>query len=200
MIQHRCINLCDHEWEEILKLPLVNKERIYLGSYFCCRFLLHYDENKWHPYISKCTELGIKITLVVPIVIQRYVTPMRELISKLLHQGEYCIDEITVNDYGTLNWVKDTSNLSVNLGRLFFKEYRDPRFHEYFESTYKPHIFTPYFQTIVNTFHVLGLELDPICQKIDLSEAFDGLLYALHEPSRGPILIFLVSTFSSVCI
>lgn len=177
-----CLNLCDYDVDRVFGQQLLHASRIYLGSYFCCRFLLQYKEEDWRKVLSACRLAEQKVTLVIPIVTARYEKSIKDLVEHLLTIGKGCIDELVVNDYGTLYWAGKFNKLSLFLGRLFFKDYRDPRYVDYFESTCKPRMFTPYLQRIIEKFQVKGMEFDPICRRLDLSEAFKGLNYAIHSP------------------
>ena len=48
------------------------------------------------------------------------------------------MDEVTVNDVGMLSFISDTYRITLNLGRLFFKDARDIRMRGYYQRTVHP--------------------------------------------------------------
>lgn len=180
-----CLSLCDRmEEKNICKQENYrrNIKRVYLGSYFCSNYFLNLDLNLLERIVTECVYNHCDVTLVIPIITEKNFKVMREKIGKLFKFAGDCIDEITVNDYGTLKCMFEQYPISLNLGRLFAKDYRDPRYQDYFDMTCKPKIFTTELQTLVKRFHIKGMEFDPISKCLDFSEATPELSYAVHSP------------------
>jgi hypothetical protein len=96
-----------------------NYERIYVGSYFCQNYFCGGAEE----IIASAVRRGLKITIVVPVFSD--LKSGWQTAEKLLAEA----DEICVNDYGALERAKNLGR-EIVLGRLFFKESRDPRYPE----------------------------------------------------------------------
>lgn len=180
-----CLSLCDRMEEKNIKKQENNGrniKRVYLGSYFCSNYFMNLDLNLLERIVTECIYNDIDITLVIPIITEKNFKAMKEKIEKLFKFAGDSIDEITVNDYGTLECMHQQYPIALNLGRLFAKDYRDPRYQDSFDMTCKPNIFTTEFQTIVKRFHIKGIEFDPISKCLDFSEAIPELSYAIHSP------------------
>lgn len=157
-------------------------ERIYIGSYFCGQYFLHLSEPLLKELSDSCKQKNIKITLVVPIFGEKDINKGKEKIMKLTSDFQNTIDEITVNDYGMLSYIHNHYSLSINLGRLFMKDYRDPRHQIYFEGVMKPKIFTKYLSQLVKDYNITGLEFDPTHKEMDFSERIEGVTIGIHSP------------------
>lgn len=103
-------------------------ERLYAGSNFCSKYFLNQPQGLWREAFSLCRSERIAATLVIPVVPQRDLFGVCRLMDELLDSYGDVIDEITVNDVGMLAYCRECCGRSLNLGRLFFKEPRDPRF------------------------------------------------------------------------
>lgn len=103
-------------------------ERLYVGSNFCSKYFLGQSRALWREAFSLCRSERIAATLVVPVVSQRDLFAVCRLMDELLDSYGDVIDEITVNDVGMLAYCRECCGRALNLGRLFFKEPRDPRF------------------------------------------------------------------------
>ena len=107
---------------------------------------------------------------------------MQELVDVLLIEDNTVIDEISTNDYGTLAYVSERTDMKVHVGRLLFKNYRDPRYDDFYNCKIKPNFVSDYSKRIIHDFEIAGIELDPIAKEIDLRDADPELIYSLHVP------------------
>ena len=146
-----CLNLC-----EIINFSFIEKiidnvknnytiERIYIGSYFCSSFFLNSNYDNIFKIINN-NFINPKITLVIPVFTEKYLIKGKDKIDELANSKE--IDEITVNDYGMLEYINEKYNIKINMGRIFFKDYRDPRYEEYFNRDWTPKYNTSYLNII----------------------------------------------------
>lgn len=177
-----CYNLCDQVEKYEAFIQEKEGARIYLGSYFCFPYVKNLSLQQLEEIFHHCQRTNHKITFVLPLISEKYFLDMQKRLSDITHLGRECIDELCVNDYGTLDYVVKKYQMPVHLGRLFFKDYRDPRYEDYWNGTCRPKLFNPYFKQIVEEYQVKGLEFDPIVSCIDLQQAFSGLTYSIHTP------------------
>lgn len=104
--------------------------RIYLGSYYCEQSFLAITDDSARGIADYCSKRGIAITLVMPSPLES----MREVAYRkaehLAQELGSTLDEICVNDIGTLGRAIEacaSSGLRIVAGRLFFKQQHDPR-------------------------------------------------------------------------
>lgn len=186
MKESRCLNLCDQL--ERLEQLIDRREmyegvtRIYIGSSFCALYALKMEKKKLEDAFRLCREREWKVTLEIGLVTEKYFEAMNDKVIDIIEQGKGCLDELAVNDYGTLMWARKNTSLHLFLGRLFFKDYRDPRYPDSIDRIYQPHMFHSYFPKIVAEFGIDGVEMDPVAKELDLSKAMKGLTYAVHTP------------------
>ena len=190
MKEINCLNLCDI-WGQATKdkkkiIELIRHrgvERVYIGSYFCGNYFINLNENDINLFFSQIQK-EIKLTLVIPIFNQSNLYIGKERIKKITTILNSFIDEICVNDYGMLQYSSDHLDMvgSISLGRLFMKEYRDPRYHSYFNRMIQPKIFTSYFSKLCKQYNIIGAEIDPTHEGIVLSEAPEGIEISMHTP------------------
>ncbi|BBF43386.1 hypothetical protein lbkm_2074 [Lachnospiraceae bacterium KM106-2] len=189
MSEHRCMSLCDIDKRILRKAPLTKYlerygecERIYVGSYFCGKYFMQIREQDLKEIKELCDQKQIMITLVVPTFSEN---DLAEGISKihlfktLLDQT---MDEFTFNDFGMMNYLSKTYHSKLNMGRLLVKDYRDPRYQEYFQMTLKPKIFHQYLSEWIKDYGITGVEIDPTHAAIDFAEAPEGIAIGIHAP------------------
>lgn len=158
-------------------------ERLYMGSSFCGQYFLHLSEKLLEELTAVCRTQGIKVTLVVPIFTERYLIEGKQKLDKLLQAFDEIIDEITVNDYGMLVYIHEQyKNKALNMGRLFMKDYREPRYEAYFNMTLKPKGFTSQLKSFVQKYGVKAIEFDPTHKSIDFSEKPEGIGICIYAP------------------
>lgn len=157
-------------------------ERIYVGSYFCSQYVLNLSTELIKKVILELKIIGMKITLVLPMFTEKDLERGKEKIHEFSAYFHKEIDEITVNDYGMLEYIHKKYQININLGRLMFKDYRDPRYEAYYRQSSKPKYFTRHLKQICEQYQVTGLELDVTHESIDLSEAPSDIEIAIHVP------------------
>jgi len=196
MEQINCINFCEvlftvyHNDKTFSKTFSYIKEvahfndcrRVYFGSSFCGQHIIHLTDDILQAFFSFCREKNLNVTLVIPTFSQRDLKIGKNKVRKLIEDNTDLIDEVTVNDYGMLMYIGEISSIKVNLGRLFMKDYRDPRFVDYFRLDWKPKIFTNYLVQLTRKYRITGLEFDPTHHAIDYSECPKGLEIGVHLP------------------
>ena len=197
MKQIECISLCEilehiHEIEPSYEkiIEKINKaagysecKRIYMGSSFCGQYFLRLSPKRIDEFIIFCKEQDMRVTLVLPVFTQKYLLEGKKKTQELVEKYMGVIDEITVNDYGMLQYIANTYlGVKLNMGRLFMKDYREPRYEVYFNETLKPKGFTYYLNEIVKRYRVSGIEFDPTHRKIDFSEKPESVEISVYEP------------------
>ena len=144
-------------------------ERLYVGSNFCSQYFLRQSMSLWREAFALCRREGMAATLVVPVVSQRDLAEACQLVEEILTSYGDMVDEITVNDVGMFAYCRQRCGRAINLGRLFFKEPRDPRYADLFETRHAvglPAVLTGLF----SHGEVAGIEIDPTHAALDLSE------------------------------
>lgn len=191
-----CINFCDimnyldqdkETMDAIItrlaqKANIENIQRIYIGSYFCAQYFLHMKEELVESIVQYAKKKGIRITLVIPIIPQKDLEAVLKKIEGYCGYFDDCMDEITVNDYGMLAYIHENYEVGLNMGRLFMKDYRDPRYQAYYEKTLQPKIFTKYLVRILEQYQIDGMEFDPTHKEIDFSKKPKGIQIGIHTP------------------
>ena len=195
MSETQCLNLCEiftglykeKELESIIINILDVEgirpcERIYIGSYFCSQFFLNLNINHLKELISICNKNDIKLTLVIPTFSQKDLLKGKIKISKLESYIGNEIDEITVNDYGMLSYIQLSYSAHINLGRLFMKDYRDPRHGVYFHQSYKPKIMNESFLRLLDIYNIKGIEFDLTHEELVVKDYPANLIIGYHSP------------------
>ncbi len=156
--------------------------RMYIGSSFCAIYFLHASTDMIKALNLICEKERCKMTLVLPTFTERYLEKAKEKMEELLTAAGVYVDEITVNDFGMLEYIHNKFDKKINLGRLFMKDYRDKRYGEYFHSCVKPKIFNQVMLDLMKDYKIHGVELDLTHEKIDLCEAPINLSVGFHYP------------------
>ncbi len=180
-----CISLCevlisayykDSTYETVIKQSCDKAgysdiTRIYVGSNFCSQYFCNCKGKVYESILSYCKNRDLKVTLCIPIFSQKDLNKAKNIINELSCYFHSIIDEITVNDYGMLSYIKsEYSDMKINLGRLMNKESRDVRYPEYNEGTYTPKFLSLDASNCCNC-SLNSIELDPVMQNIDLTGA-----------------------------
>lgn len=139
-----CLNLCDiftalfREYECVENLvssaertKKVRYSRLCLGSYFCDTYFVQNIRNTLVSAYPYCQKNDVKVTLTVPVFSELRLNDGVKLINQLLTQYRDLIDEVTVNDVGMLQHIKNRTGISINQGRLMQKYTRDIRYADY---------------------------------------------------------------------
>ena len=172
------INLCEligrssedmHSWIErlITDTPFGNCSRIYLGSYYCDHYFLQTSVSRYTDVICFAREREIKITLVIPPLFETNLEKGISLAEKLISEGRDLIDEVTINDWGMLQYFSKVSNVKINMGRLLQKDNRDPRYIDFFNETHTHRCFSGFYKQMLST-------NDPKTGLIDIQKSVDG--------------------------
>jgi|GEM_PF-1083480 len=157
--------------------------RIYLGSSFCVNAFMHLGDDLLDALVVFCKDYAVPVTLVLPIVTEGNQQRFKERLSAILGRADCPVDELTVNDYGMLDYVSSHCALPINLGRLFSKDLRDPRYPETFRTSVKPAILTGELARIRAAYpRVAGIELDPMASAIDIKALPTDIALGLHFP------------------
>ncbi len=172
-------------------------ERIYVGSYFCSQYILNLSAELIKKVVMEAKAMGMKITLVLPMFTEKDLESGKDKIHEFSSYFHKEVDEITVNDYGMMEYIHKKYQIPLNLGRLMFKDYRDPRYEEYYRHSSKPKYFTKRLMQICKQYQVTGLELDITHERIDLSDAPSKIKLAVHVP-YSYMTVGMVCEFASI--
>lgn len=191
-----CLNFCeilnviydkDSTYEIVIDKIMTAKglkhcQRIYFGSSFCSQYFLHLRNEEVESLILLCNKRNMKLTLVIPTFTEKDLEKGKKKINSYSKYFDNIIDEITVNDYGMLKYISNTYEININMGRLFMKDYRDPRHEDYFVRVYKPKIFTEYNNSMVKEYGVSGFEFDLTHEVVDFSNKPENIIIGVHYP------------------
>ncbi len=172
-------------------------KRIYVGSYFCSQYMLNLSKELIEKVMQEVKKIGIKVTLVLPMFTEKDLLRGKDKIKEFVPYFHKEIDEITVNDYGMLEYIHIKYQMNINLGRLMFKDYRDPRYEEYYHQINKPKYFTKHLKQICEQYQISGLELDITHESIDISNAPSDIEIAIHVP-YSYMTVGMVCEFASI--
>jgi len=184
-----CLNLCDillcdklldiglkDFIENIFKNNKQTAERIYIGSNFCSQYFL--SSKYWNTLFEYLQDKDFHLTLVLPIFSEKDLQKGKDKLDFVLKQLPK-IDEITVNDYGMLDYIQNNYNFKVNLGRLFFKDTRDIRVFHLFKNSCTPALLS----TDLEKLNINSVELDLTHQTLDLSMYKNvNYIFSIHYP------------------
>ncbi len=182
-----CLNLC--EIADFPKLKTVISKvkdnykinRIYIGSYFCDLYFLNCNYGQIINMNNEIFSDENKITLVVPVATEKNLEKVKCRIVNLIKEYMDIIDEITVNDYGMLEYLYGITDIKLNMGRIFFKDYRDPRYSEYFEKDWTPKYNNEYLRKIIERYKINEIEIDVTHKSIRINDIC-GIITGLHTP------------------
>ena len=167
-------------------------ERLYIGSNFCSRYFIKYAKLSMQRIANLFQFVeysNLKITLCVPIFSESYLKVGKSIVVELLKQYGNYIDEVTVNDYGMLEYIRAIANVDINIGRMMNKDTRDIRHDEYFNLSHIPTVST-LTSSVVSEYSPLFYELDITNRFIDLSVS--DLNFALYFP-------YCFATVGNIC-
>lgn len=108
--------------------------RFYIGSSFCEKYFIKSLLRAGNEICSFAKEYHRHLSVVVPVPSDRWLEHVKKNLLKFLME-QMVVDEVVVNDYAMLSFVSDLRERSgrffrIAAGRLFFKNYRDPRYME----------------------------------------------------------------------
>lgn len=141
-----------------------------MGSHFCCLYFLKFASAALEKLQGVLAEKSVKVTLCLPIFSQGHLGRGKEELEKILRAYGGYIDEISVNDFGMLRYVKEKyPDVKINFGRMMNKDVRDIRYDDYFNAVHKPTIST-LSSSIAEEYGVSGVDLDITNRFLDLSD------------------------------
>lgn len=128
---------------------------IHLGNEFCER-LIPTPENLKNAQL-KTRQLGLKFTLVTPMLTDEGLCKLDKLLPEL-SEGT----EVIINDWGTLQRLSaDYTSLTPVLGRMLNKMIKDPRLPSEQWSKMHPYIGqSEHFQSLLRRFNISQIEMD----------------------------------------
>lgn len=172
-------------------------DRIYVGSYFCSQYVLNTSMDLMKKLLSTTNRMGIPVTLVLPMFTEKDLLRGKEMINVFSSYFQKGIDEVTVNDYGMLEYIHQNYKILLNIGRLLFKDYRDPRHEEYYNNISKPKFFSDQFLSICRDYKINSLELDITHKELDLTDAPNDITISVHVPYTY-MTVGMVCEFASI--
>jgi len=163
--------------------------RFYLGSNFCSRYFIKYTEAALSGLADILRGDEISVTLCVPMFSERYLDTGKKLVRRLLAEYSDIIDEVTVNDFGMLDYITECEKIKVNIGRLLNKDTRDIRHDDYYNRTHVPTVAT-HKNSVFSGYEINSHELDLTNRFLDVSSV-PGIP-AIYAP-------FVFATVGNVC-
>lgn len=182
------LSLCDTEYR-FLQSPedtvSVLKERkasgvssVRTGSYFCPNFFLYIME-KYKDTIMKAAEAAdMGVIPVVPVTGQKQLRQIRDVIAGFAEDAA----AVVVNDYGMLLWAAENLTCPVIMGRLFFRQPRDPRSEELAEEIAGIPFPASSLEKYRDHYRVRGIEMEGFGEAVDLSSLPAGIRFGMHRP------------------
>ncbi len=154
--------------------------RFYIGSCFCSKYFLRSLGRSGDEIGRYALDNDCRITVTVPVPSDRWTGPVKKTLSGCIYNHP-AVDEVTVNDYGMLDYVmklREESGMDfrITAGRLFFKNYRDPRYPEQQKSR------TVCFFPQLLSEKVDAVELDICSREMDVSSIPEGVEIHYHYP------------------
>ena len=169
-----------------------NADRLYVGANFCARYFLRYLSSAMEELSAKGF-FGKKVTLVLPIFSEEYLSAGKDLISKTLRTYADFVDEITANDAAMLLYVKDAfPSVVLNVGRLMNKDARDIRYDDNYNAPYTPAALTVGYSLFEGIKDRIGrFEFDLVRRFLKLNNPF-GIKAAVYYP-------YVYQTTGNIC-
>ena len=156
--------------------------RVYIGSYFCVNKFLSLKTKEGILLLNYLLEKSIKTSLVLPIATQKNWDSMIELVDSLLERYKGIIDEIIVNDLGTLSFLHRKYSTEIVLGRMFNKTCRDIRNEHYFLCAQSPKFFNKFYDTLIGEYGIKKIELDNGLRETSIPMEYQDFLFCVHSP------------------
>ena len=155
-------------------------DRFYIGSCFCEKYFLKSVGRSQNEICRYAAEQRCGISVVVPVPSDRWSAPVRESLAGLIRL-QPSVDEVVVNDYAMLSFAEELRAVSerpfrITAGRLFFKNYRDPRYEEQQQSR-TVCFFPPMLRGKVD-----AAELDLCSADMDVSSVPEEIELHIHYP------------------
>lgn len=186
-----CLNLCD-----IALLPMVrdnnfsyfdsflansNAQRVYLGSYFCSKYVKHlrvYIEQ----IVDICKKYNKMVTFVIPIISQIDLQDIKEELLLIASRYVNIIDEVCVNDFAMLSWVGTNLPFDLCMGRMFMKDPRDQRIPESRGAFSRPLFINNHVIKTFEQYPIINIEIDQIYNSIECENIPPNISLSVHDP------------------
>ena len=191
-----CLSLCDQRhdsWSRIADLVSLHRpHRLYIGSYFC--------QNYFNRHLSTIKSIldyaklqGLHISIVIPPLFQNLFETTCGDVERLVENSNGAIDELCLNDYGTLLRFSDVG-LKLSAGRLLYRQGRDPRYPDFFQEQVSPNWEIDHVVDFFRHLNISVFEIDPTHKYIRLNNLPVSMMYAVHWPlcyqSVGSICVY----------
>lgn len=179
------LNFCEKSIDDIdLICSEISKnlcDGVSIGSYTCDVGFINNIKNKLMKKSSEINTNGVSVRIVLPIFSESLLDEGKTLIKELLEQINVCA--LVVNDIGMLDYLyRELGYNNIQLGRLFFKEERDPRILELSRNV-DIKTLTKDFEVLLQEYSVKGMEFDSIYNFHNLINCFDESLELwVHYP------------------
>lgn len=178
----------------ISAISVNNFSRVYIGSYYCDHYYLYTHKDKYTDTIRYAKENRFKITLVIPPLFESNLENGIDLAKYLIEESKSVIDEITINDWGMIQYFPGNFDVKLNMGRILQKDNRDPRYQDYFSEQHTHRCFSEFYKKMLSANEISGLELDCTHETIVIPNTFSDIRISVHTPwtymSMGSICIF----------
>ena len=146
-----------------------SSRRVYIGHEYCSAFLPLFTAKA--ETLINTIERHRKVTVCIPVVQEKHWEYLKQL-CRLLQKSDI-VDEIVVNDFGTLSYChQELPDKKLILGKMFSKSPRDPRVDLWnFEGIKRPEILaesifeTESFQELMQTYSIDMVETDCISEE-----------------------------------
>lgn len=201
----KALNLCDilgrldgniNLWiNKLINTFTINDfSRIYMGSYYCDHYFLYTNKDKYKNIINYARDNKLKITLVIPPLFESNLEKGIACAYDLLHEGDGLIDEVTINDWGMIDYFPNHFCIKLNMGRLLQKDNRDPRYKDFFSEQHIHRCFSNYYKKLLDENNISGIELDCTHSSIIIPKTLLDIRVSVHGPwtymSMGSICIY----------
>ena len=154
--------------------------RIVVGSYVCGKYYMK-SMNFGRSIFPLAQQKGYKISVVAPLTLESQADMTKNQTGSFLYSNAGLADEVIVNDYAMLQYMYELreaygGSYTITAGRLFFKNYRDPRYDAYQDET-----LVSYFPQFLEG-KVGAVELDMCSRRLDVTDFPADVRIHMHYP------------------
>ncbi|MCD7982266.1 MAG: hypothetical protein LUF32_08160 [Clostridiales bacterium] len=153
--------------------------RFYFGSYFCGKYCMRSMNFFMQSLSGFFRENSLSVSLVIPPAPGPENEMLKQGIQSFFAYCGDCADELVVNDYATLQLGRQLQSwyrFRLTAGRLFSKNFRDPRYPEFEQETS-----TAFFPEMLRG-EVSAIEVDLTAAHLDFSEIDEDVQIHAHYP------------------
>lgn len=143
---------------------------VYLGFEFCENGLFHCDYSMLRETIQNLKKYGMRVIFVVPCLHERILNAFQKFLTDLLQDVE--IDEVVVNDFGTLHMLRNNLKWMglVSYGRFFEKSIREFRLNindlliksDHINIVTEPTVMSGIYRILAKKYQVYAFETDTL--------------------------------------